>query len=136
MSSPDVTRGVLIVDDNPTNLRLAEFLLTRAGFEVRTARDAQETRATLASFAPSIILMDLQLPGIDGFTLTRELKSTDTTRDICIIAMTAYAMSGDADRARAAGCDGYVAKPVDPRALVATVRRHLAEHPCGARLKA
>ena len=113
---------ILVIDDNPTNLRLAEYILRHAGFEVRTAQSAGEAKRTLTGFAPKVVLMDLQLPGVDGFTLTRQLRTDPTTRDLCIIAMTAYAMSGDADRARSAGCDDYVAKPISPEDLIAIVQ--------------
>ena len=121
------TIPILVVDDNPTNLRLAEFVLRHAGFEVRTALSAREARVTLAAFRPKVVLMDLQLPEVDGFTLTHELRTDPATSHLCIIAMTAFAMSGDADRALAAGCDGYIAKPVSPADMVAIVQRY-ADH--------
>ena len=115
---------ILVVDDNPTNLRLAEFVLRHAGHDVRTAQSAKEARLTLANFHPKVVLMDLQLPEVDGFTLTHELRTDPATCHLCIIAMTAFAMSGDADRARAAGCDGYIAKPVSPADMIAIVQRY------------
>lgn len=118
---------ILVVDDNPTNLRLAEFVLTHAGFDVRTALSARDARLTLAGFHPKVVLMDLQLPEVDGLTLTRQLREDPSTSHLCIIAMTAYAMSGDADRALEAGCDGYIAKPVSPSDMIAIVQRY-AEH--------
>jgi len=117
--------SVLVVDDNPANLRLAEVLLNAGGFEVRCASHAEDALAALSSRHPQIILMDLQLPGTDGFALTRRLKADDATRDICIIAMTAYAMSGDEARAREAGCDGYLSKPLDPETFIASVKAFL-----------
>ncbi|SRR5260221_12069739 len=119
------TDTVLVVDDNPANLRLAEVLLSAGGFEVRCANHADDALAALSSFHPRIILMDLQLPGTDGFTLTRRLKADGATRDIRIIAMTAYAMSGDESRAREAGCDGYLSKPLDPQTFMTSVRAFL-----------
>jgi two-component system cell cycle response regulator DivK len=112
---------VLVVDDNAANSRLAEFLLTSSGFEVRTAENATDVMEMLTAFRPSLILMDIQLPGVDGLTLTRQLKQDPATRDIRIVAMTAYAMRGDADRARGAGCDGYLSKPIDPGTFVSSV---------------
>lgn len=109
--------AILIVDDHPTNLKLARVLLSAEGYEVRTAEDAQQALALLAEFHPRLILMDIQLPGMDGLELTRRLKSDPATKDIIIIALTAYAMKGDAERAQAAGCDGYVPKPIDTRSL-------------------
>jgi len=117
---------LLIVDDNPTNLKLARMLLASEGYEVHTALNAEEALVALTSFRPRLILMDIQLPGMDGLTLARQLKNDPETRDIVILALTAYAMKGDDDRARAAGCDGYVAKPIDTRALPGVVAAHLA----------
>jgi len=83
--------------------------------------------AVLRDFRPHLILMDLQMPGVNGFDLTRRLKGDPATRDIVIVALTAYAMKGDEERAREAGCDGYVAKPIDTRTLPAVIAGHLAE---------
>jgi len=116
---------ILVVDDTPANLRLAEFLLKGAGFTVHTASGADELRSVLAKVRPVLILMDLQLPGVDGFTLTRQLRADPETRDVRIVAMTAYAMTGDEARARDAGCDDYLAKPIDPITFAGTVRRYL-----------
>ena len=104
---------VLIVDDNAINLKLARILLQSEGYTVHTATDAELALRVLASVKPRIILMDLQLPGMDGLELTRRLKADAATREIAIIAVTASAMKGDEERARAAGCDDYVAKPID-----------------------
>jgi CheY-like chemotaxis protein len=117
---------VLIVDDNPANLKLVRVLLSGEGYEVRAAADAEEALQVLEGFRPRLILMDLQMPGMDGFALTRRLKSAPATREIVILALTAYAMRGDEERARAAGCDGYVAKPIDTRALSRIIAGHLA----------
>ena len=118
---------VLIVDDNPANLKLARVLLTGEGYEVRTAVDAEEALDVLQGFRPRLILMDLQMPGMDGFALTRRLKTDPAMRGIVMIALTAYAMKGDEEKAMAAGCDGYVSKPIDTRALPALIARYLAE---------
>jgi CheY-like chemotaxis protein len=118
---------ILIVDDNPTNTKLLAFILSTRGYEVRTAASADEALATLMLFRPRLILMDIQLPGMDGLTLTRQLKSDPATRDISIIAATAYAMKGDQERALAAGCDGYVTKPIDTRQLPIDIERFLAK---------
>jgi CheY-like chemotaxis protein len=117
---------VLIVDDNPANLKLARVILTAEGYEVRVAVDAEEALALLASFHPRMILMDLQLPRMDGLTLTRRLKADPATRGITILALTAYAMKGDEEKALQAGCDGYITKPLDTRALPAVIARFLA----------
>jgi CheY-like chemotaxis protein len=119
--------AILIIDDHPTNLKLARVLLAAEGYEVRTAEDAAQALAVLRDFHPRLILMDIQLPGMDGLALTRRLKADPATRDILIIALTAYAMKGDDERAMAAGCDGYVPKPIDTRTLPAVLAQHLAE---------
>jgi two-component system, cell cycle response regulator DivK len=116
---------ILIVDDNPTNLKLARVLLTGEGYAVRTAADAEEALSVLETYRPRLILMDLQLPGMDGLELTRRLKADPELGSIVILALTAYAMKGDDDKALAAGCDGYIAKPIDTRTLPEVIRAHL-----------
>lgn len=117
---------ILVIDDNPANLRLLRLLLTAESYAVRTATDGADALAVLREFSPRLILMDLQMPGLNGFDLTRQLKADAATRDIVIVAITAYAMKGDEEKARAAGCDDYVSKPIDTRALPALIARHLA----------
>jgi CheY-like chemotaxis protein len=117
---------ILIVDDNAANLKLVRVLLAAEGYEVRVATDAEEALAVLTGFHPRLILMDLQLPGMDGLTLTRKLKGDPATRDIAILALTAYAMKGDEQRALEAGCDGYVAKPISTRTLPQVIAGMLA----------
>src|ERR1700688_4311330 len=116
---------VLLVDDNPVNLKLMRAVLAPAGYDIRTAGDGREVDKILAEFRPRLILMDVQLPGADGFELTRRLKSDPATRDIIVVACTAYAMPGDEEKAQASGCSGYITKPVDTRTLPATVKLHL-----------
>jgi len=116
---------ILLVDDNPANLKLARVLLTTEGYEVRVASDAEKALKVLDDFEPQIILMDVQLPGMDGLKLTRRLKADPHRRDIVIIALTAYAMKGDEEKARAAGADGYLSKPVDTRTLPASIASYL-----------
>jgi CheY-like chemotaxis protein len=116
---------ILIVDDNAVNLRLARTVLAGEGYEVRTAADADEALSVLQAFRPRLILMDMQMPGMDGFELTRRLKADPATKEIIVLALTAYAMKGDEERAREAGCDGYVSKPIDTRALPALIARTL-----------
>jgi len=118
--------SILIVDDNPINLKLARVLLAGEGYSVRTADDAEDAIKVLETFTPQLILMDIQLPGIDGLELTRRLKANTLTVGTIIIALTAYAMKGDEEKARAAGCDGYITKPIDPDTLPAVVRGYLA----------
>ena len=124
-----MTDAVLIVDDNPVNLKLARVLLAGAGHEVRTAGDAEQALELLASWLPRLILMDIQLPGMDGLTLARRLKDDPRTRDIVIVALTAHAMKGDDEKALASGCAGYITKPLDTRTFAETVSRLLAANP-------
>jgi CheY-like chemotaxis protein len=118
---------ILIVDDNPQNLKLARVLLASEGYEIRCACDAKEALAVLESFAPRMILMDIQLPGMDGLELTRRLKADPARSQILIVALTAYAMKGDEAKALAAGCDGYVAKPIDTDLLPQQIAGYLAQ---------
>lgn len=110
-------KSILIVDDNPVNLKLIRVLLAGEGYDVHTAGDADGALRVLKNSSPQLILMDVQLPGIDGLELTRRLKADPATRDIKILGLTAYAMKGDREKILAAGCDGYIAKPIDTRAL-------------------
>jgi two-component system, cell cycle response regulator DivK len=119
--------AVLIVDDNAVNLKLLRITLELAGYDVQTAIDAEQAMSVLASFRPRLILMDIQLPGMDGLELTRRLKADPTSRDAIILAVTAYAMKRDEQRALAAGCDGYVTKPIDTRTLACTIARALEQ---------
>jgi two-component system, cell cycle response regulator DivK len=112
---------ILIVDDNAVNLKLMRVLLAGEGYTVRTASDAEDALAVLKEFRPRLILMDLQLPGMDGLELTRRLKHDPAHADIIVVALTAYAMKGDEGKALEAGCDGYITKPVDTRTLAATM---------------
>jgi len=118
---------VLIVDDNPTNSKLARVLLEAEGFVVRTADDAEIALELLQSMVPAVILMDLQLPGIDGLELTRRLRADARWNQTWIIALTAYAMNGDEHKALAAGCDAYVTKPIDTDALPRLVAERVAQ---------
>jgi two-component system, cell cycle response regulator DivK len=116
---------ILAVDDNVQNLKLVRVLLCSEGYDVRTAVDAEEALRILESFTPRLILMDLQLPGMDGLELTRRLKADASRCNITIVAVTAYAMKGDEFKALAAGCDGYVAKPIDVNTLPRLLRTYL-----------
>jgi two-component system, cell cycle response regulator DivK len=117
---------ILIVDDNPANLKLARLLLSAEGHDARTVTDAEAAMKILETFSPKLILMDIQLPGMDGLELTRRLKANPATSHIVIVALTAYAMRGDEEKARAAGCDGYIAKPIDIETLPGLVARYIA----------
>ena len=118
-------KSILIVDDNVINLKLLRVLLAAEGYEVRTAAAAEQALTVLEELHPDLILMDIQLPGIDGLELTRRLKSDPTTKDIIILGLTAYAMKGDEARVLAAGCDGYIAKPIDTRTLPNVIAQSL-----------
>ena len=112
---------VLIVEDNAANMALATFLLRSAGHSVLTAIDAEAALTVARREQPQLILMDIQLPGMDGLTATVLLKGDDLTRGIPVIALTALAMKGDEERIRAAGCDGYIAKPLAYKDFLATI---------------
>lgn len=118
MNSQQPAALILVVEDQPANLLLARAALERAGFGVLGAGDADEAKVFLQRVTPDLILMDIGLPGQDGLSFTRELKSDAQTVDIPIVALTAHAMATDRERAHAAGCDGYMSKPFSPRQLV------------------
>ncbi|HTT07662.1 MAG TPA: response regulator [Gammaproteobacteria bacterium] len=123
---------LLVVDDNPVNSKLIKVLLSTEGYEVRVATNAEEALGVLDTFHPRLILMDLQLPGMDGLTLTRQLKSNPVTRDITVVALTAYAMKGDDERARASGCSGYITKPIDVRSFPIEIARYMESSKSGS----
>lgn len=107
--------SVLVVDDSFANLKLVCLLLEAEGYIIRTAVDAEDALSQLNDFSPDLILMDIQLPGMDGLTLTKKIKEDPKNKNIVIVALTAYAMKGDEDRARESGCAGYITKPIDTR---------------------
>src|SRR3954447_24109096 len=119
---------ILIVDDTPVNLKLTRLVLANEGFTVSTAGSAEEALNQLPAFQPRLILADIQLPGIDGLEMTRRIKQDPGTRDIIVIALTAFAMLGDESRAVEAGCEGYITKPIDTRTLGSRIREVLALH--------
>jgi len=116
---------ILVVEDNPTNMRLATFLLQSAGHTVLCAIDAESGLTVARAEHPDLILMDIQLPGMDGLEATGLLKRDDATRAIPVIALTALAMKGDEERIRAAGCDGYIAKPLAYRDFLTVISAQL-----------
>ena len=116
---------VLVVEDNPANMKLAVTLLQSAGHTVLSATDAEAGLTLARDQQPNLILMDIQLPGMDGLRATELLKSDDTTRAIPVIALTALAMKGDEERIRAAGCDGYIAKPMGYQEFLAAITAQL-----------
>jgi two-component system cell cycle response regulator DivK len=117
---------VLIVEDNPANMKLAKFLLESVGHTVVSAVDAEAGLSLARSARPDLILMDIQLPGMDGLEAIGLLKSNEATRAIPVIALTALAMKGDEERIRAAGCDGYIAKPIRYQEFLVTIAGQLA----------
>ena len=117
---------ILVVEDNPANMTFAVFLLESAGHVVLSATDAEAGLMLARDEQPQLILMDIQLPGMDGLAATELLKGDEATRGIPVIALTALAMKGDEERIRAAGCDGYIAKPMRYREFLATVGAQLA----------
>jgi two-component system cell cycle response regulator DivK len=120
-----MSRRILAVEDHEDNRRIMRDLLTSAGFEMIEALTGEEGVRLAESERPDLILMDIQLPGLDGYEATRRIKANPALRAIPIIAVTSYALSGDEVKAREAGCDDYVTKPFSPRALLAKVREHL-----------
>lgn len=116
---------IMIVEDNPVNLKLAGDLLEIDGFEVYRCADAESALKGLEQFQPDLILMDVALPGMDGLTLTRKLKSEEKTKKIKILALTAFAMKSDRDRVMSAGCDGYITKPIDTRKFSSQINSYL-----------
>ena len=118
---------ILVVEDNLVNLKLTNVVLRNAGFEVHTATDAEAALEMLSTLHPDLMLVDIQLPGMDGLELARRVEEDAATSDIVVVALTAYAMQGDEQRAREAGCDGYVSKPINTRALPDRLSEYLEQ---------
>jgi two-component system cell cycle response regulator DivK len=121
----DMSRRILLVEDHEENRRLLRDLLSTVGYELIEATTGEEGVTMAETHRPDLILMDIQLPGVDGYEATRQIKTNPALRNIPIIVVTSYAMSGDDVKAFAAGCDGYVTKPFSPRELLATIRRYV-----------
>ena len=121
--------SILVIEDNPINMTLAVFLLQTAGHAVLTATDAEAGLKLARTEHPDLILMDIQLPDMDGLEATRILKADESTRSIPVIALTALAMKGDEERIRAAGCDGYIAKPLAYKDFLAKIAAQLVSSP-------
>ena len=117
--------SILVVEDTPVNMKVVRVLLTRHGFDVHTAASAEEALDLLQDFRPELILTDVQLPGMSGLDLTRKVKSDPATRDIIVLALTAFAMKKDEQNAYDAGCDGYITKPIDTRTLPDLIRHYI-----------
>lgn len=121
-----MTRRILVVEDTADNRQILRDLLSHAGFDLIEACDGASGVALAAQAKPDLILMDMQLPVIDGYEAARRIKADPALKATPIIAVTSYALAGDEEKARAAGCDGYIAKPYSPRLLLAKVREMLA----------
>jgi two-component system cell cycle response regulator DivK len=120
-----MSKRVLVVEDQEDNRQILRDLLASAGIDMIEAADGPAGLAAAASERPDLILMDIQLPGLDGYEVTRRIKANPALSAIPVIAVTSYALSGDEDKARAAGCDAYVTKPYSPRQLLAKIREYL-----------
>jgi CheY-like chemotaxis protein len=117
---------ILLIEDNEQNRYMATFLLEKHGYEVIPAGDGPTGIELAAEVRPLLILLDIQLPRMDGYAVARELRRNPALDGIPIVAVTSYAMTGDREKALAAGCDGYLEKPIDPETFVADIERHLA----------
>ncbi len=122
-----MSKRILVIEDQEDNRQILRDLLTSVDFEVIEAADGEAGLAAAAAHRPDLILMDIQLPGLDGYEATRRLKADAALYAIPVIAVTSYASSSDVDKARAAGCDAFVSKPFSPRQLLAKVREYLAQ---------
>jgi len=117
--------SILVVDDEPSNLRLLTILLSKHGYQVHAAHTAEEALEIAAKIRPRLVLADIQLPGMDGLEMTRRLKASPDTKDTVVMAVTAFAMEGDEQKALEAGCDGYITKPIDLVSLPKAIRKYL-----------
>ena len=120
-----MSKRILVVEDQEDNRQILRDLLGNAGYELTEAENGEEAIAAVAEQRPDLILMDIQLPVMDGYEATRRIRTNPDLNSVPIIAVTSYALTGDEDKARAAGCDGYVSKPYSPRDLLAKVRTYL-----------
>ena len=120
-----MVKTVLIVEDNQNNAELLEDILSVRGYNVNVVTRGEEALESVEKMKPDLILMDIQLPGIDGYEITRRLKKDPFTKDIIIIAVTAYALKGDEMKALRAGCDDYMSKPINTRELPEMVERYI-----------
>jgi len=122
-----MTKRILVVEDQPDNRQIIRDMLAATDYEIIEAEDGEQALAAIARQRPDLILMDIQLPVMDGYEATRRIKADPALRSIPIIAVTSYALSGEEKKARAAGCDDYVPKPYSPRQLLAKIRQHLSQ---------
>jgi two-component system, cell cycle response regulator DivK len=122
-----MSKRILVVEDQEDNRQIIRDLLAATDYEIMEAESGEQALEAVAKQRPDLILMDVQLPGMDGYETTRRIKADPALRSITIIAVTSYALSGEEQKARAAGCDSYVPKPYSPRQLLAKIRRYLSE---------
>ena len=122
-----MSKRILVVEDQPDNRKIIRDVFALTGYEIIEAENGEEALAAIAKARPDLILMDIQLPIMDGYTATRRIKADPALRSIPVIAVTSYALSGEEKKAREAGCDDYIPKPYSPRELLAKVRQHLSD---------
>ncbi len=122
-----MSKRILVVEDQPDNRQIIRDMLADTGYEITEAENGEEALAAIANQRPDLILMDIQLPVMDGYAATRRIKTDPTLKSIPVIAVTSYALSGEEKKAREAGCDDYVPKPYSPRQLLAKIRQYLAQ---------
>jgi two-component system cell cycle response regulator DivK len=120
-----MSKRILVVEDQPDNRQIIRDMLAPTDYEITEAENGEEALAAIAKQRPDLILMDIQLPVMDGYEATRRIKADASLRSIPIIAVTSYALSGEGQKARVAGCDDYVPKPYSPRELLAKIRQHM-----------
>jgi two-component system, cell cycle response regulator DivK len=121
-----MSKRILVVEDQPDNRQIIRDMLAPTDYEITEAEDGQQALEAIATQRPDLILMDIQLPIIDGYIATRKIKADPALRSIPIIAVTSYALSGEEKKAREAGCDDYVPKPFSPRQLMAKIKQYLS----------
>lgn len=121
-----MNRKILYIEDNEQNLYLVTFILEKHGYEVHAARDGQEGIDSAAKVLPDLILLDIQLPHMDGYAVAHQLRRNQELAGVPIVAVTSYAMAGDRDKALAAGCNGYIEKPINPDTFMDQVRLHMS----------
>ena len=122
-----MSKRILVVEDQPDNRKIIRDVFARTDYEIIETENGEEALAAIAKVRPDLILMDIQLPIMDGYTATRRIKADPALRSIPIVAVTSYALSGEEKKAREAGCDDYIPKPYSPRELLAKVRQYLSD---------
>lgn len=126
---------ILVIEDNDQNIYLVTFILEKHGYQVIQARDGRKGIELAKQVQPDLILLDIQLPVMDGYAVARELRSNPALAEVPIVAVTSYAMAGDRERILAAGCTGYIEKPIDPETFIAEVEHYLPDRPSGKEMK-